>query len=150
MREAIGMARVGMRRNQGGPFGAVVVLGGEVIARGCNQVTSSHDPTAHAEIVAIREAARVLGTHTLSGCSLYASCEPCPMCLAAIYWARLDRVYFACTSADAAAAGFDDERFHQELAKPASERPVPAEGLLRDEGWSALQEWIANPDKTSY
>ena len=150
MREAIDMARVGIRRNQGGPFGAVIVLGGEVIARGCNQVTSTHDPTAHAEIVAIREAARILSTHSLAGCSIYASCEPCPMCLAAIHQARLDRVYFACTGADAAAAGFDDERFYQELVEPASERFVPAEGLLRDEGWTVMQEWIANPDKTPY
>ena len=150
MRAAIDAAFTGMRNDEGGPFGAVIVRGGEVIASGCNQVTSSHDPTAHAEVVAIRAAARALGTHSLVGCTIYASCEPCPMCLAAIYWARLDRLYFACTSADAAAAGFDDDVLYRELSKPASARSLPAGPLLRDEARAVLREWIAKPDKAPY
>ena len=150
MRAAIDAAFAGMRKGEGGPFGAVIVRGGEVIASGCNRVTSSHDPTAHAEVVAIRAAAQALGTHSLAGCTIYASCEPCPMCLAAIYWARLDRLFFACTRADAAAAGFDDEVFYQELAKPLDERSVPTALLLRDEAWTVMREWIARSDKTPY
>ena len=150
MRGAIAAACAGMRGHRGGPFGAVIVRGGEIVAQGCNEVTSSHDPTAHAEIVAIRAAARTLGTHSLAGCTIYASCEPCPMCLAAIYWARLDRLFFACTRADAAAAGFDDEAFYQEIVKPFDERSIPTAPLLRDEGRAVMQEWIAKPDKTPY
>ena len=150
MRAAIAAAFAGMRADQGGPFGAVIVRDGEIIARGCNEVTSSHDPTAHAEVVAIRAAAQALGTHSLVGCTIYASCEPCPMCLAAIYWARLDRLFFACTCQDAAAAGFDDEVFYQEIVKPLDERSVPTAELLRDEGWATMQEWIAKADKTPY
>ena len=151
MRAAIAAAQEGMRANRGGPFGAVIVRGdGEVVAHGSNEVTSTNDPTAHAEMVAIREAARTLGTHSLAGCTIYASCEPCPMCLAAICWARLDRVFFASTSADAAAAGFDDARFYDEVCKPAAERDLPTEPLLRDEAWSVMEEWIAKPDKHLY
>ena len=150
MREAIAAASAGMRHHRGGPFGAVIVRGGEIIARGCNEVTSSHDPTAHAEMVAIRAAAQMLGTHSLAGCTIYASCEPCPMCLAAIYWARLDRLFFACTRVDAAAAGFDDDVFYQEIAKPLEERSVSTAPLLRDEARAVMQEWIAKPDKTPY
>ncbi len=150
MRDAIAAALAGMRAERGGPFGAVIVRDGEIVARGCNEVTSSGDPTAHAEVVAIRSAARALGTHSLAGCTIYASCEPCPMCLAAIYWARLDRLYFACTRADAAAAGFDDDVFYQEIAKPLAERSVPTAPLLRDEAWRVMAEWIAKPDKTPY
>ncbi len=151
MRAAIAAAREGMRANRGGPFGAVIVRGdGEIVARGCNEVTSTDDPTAHAEVVAIRAAARALGTPSLEGCTIYASCEPCPMCLAAICWARLDRVFFASTSADAAAAGFDDARFYEEVCKPAAERAVPTESLLRDEAWPVMEEWIAKPDKNLY
>ena len=123
---------------------------GEIIARGCNQVTSSGDPTAHAEVVAIRAAARALGTFTLAGCTIFASCEPCPMCLGAIYWARLDRLYFACTRADAALAGFDDDFLYRELPLPVSERAIPTAPLLREEGRSVMQEWVALPDKTPY
>ena len=150
MRAAIAAAGEGMRRQQGGPFGAVIVRGGEIIARGCNEVTSSGDPTAHAEVVAIRAAARALGTFTLAGCTIFASCEPCPMCLGAIYWARLDRLYFACTRADAARAGFDDDFLYRELPLPVSERSIPTEPLLRDEGWQVMQEWVAMPGKTPY
>ena len=150
MRAAIAAADTGMRRQQGGPFGAVVVRGGEIIARGCNQVTSSGDPTAHAEIVAIREAARALGTFTLAGCTIYASCEPCPMCLGAIYWARLDRLYFACTRADAAAVGFDDDWLYRELPLPVPDRALPTVPLLRGEGWEVMQAWTALPGRTPY
>lgn len=150
MRDAIAAAFTGMRNGRGGPFGAVIVRGGEIIAQGCNEVTSSHDPTAHAEVVAIRAAARKLGTHSLAGCTIYASCEPCPMCLAAIYWARLDGLFFACTRTDAAAAGFDDDEFYQEIVKPLDQRAIPTAPLLRDEGRAAMQEWIAKPDKTPY
>ena len=150
MRAAIAAAGEGMRRQRGGPFGAVIVRGGEIIAEGCNQVTSSGDPTAHAEVVAIRAAARALGTFTLAGCSIFASCEPCPMCLGAIYWARLDRLYFACTRADAALAGFDDDLLYRELPLPVSERSIPTVPLLREEGWNVMQEWVALPGKTPY
>ncbi len=150
MRSAIAAAFAGMRGQQGGPFGAVIVRAGEVIAQGCNQVTSSNDPTAHAEMVAIRAAARKLGMPSLAGCTIYASCEPCPMCLAAIYWSRLDRLYFACTSADAAAAGFDDDVFYKEISRPVAERSIPTAPLLRDEAWPVMQEWIAKLDKTPY
>ena len=150
MRAAITAAGEGMRRQRGGPFGAVIVRGGEIIARGCNEVTSSGDPTAHAEVVAIRAAARALGTFTLAGCTIFASCEPCPMCLGAIYWARLDRLYFACTRADAARAGFDDDFLYRELPLPVSERSIPTGPLLRDEGWQVMQEWVAMPDKVPY
>ncbi len=150
MRAAIAAAFAGMRSQQGGPFGAVIVRGGEIIAQGCNQVTSSNDPTAHAEVVAIRAAARKLGTPSLAGCTIYASCEPCPMCLAAIYWARLDRLYFASVSADAARAGFDDAAIYHEISLPLEKRSIPAVPLLRDEAWPVMQEWIAKPDKIPY
>ena len=117
MRNAIEAAFAGMRSQRGGPFGAVIVRDGRIVAQGCNQVTSTNDPTAHAEMVAIRAAAQALGTPSLAGCTIYASCEPCPMCLAAIYWSRLDRLYFASTSADAAAAGCDDAVIYEEISK---------------------------------
>ncbi|HEX4951940.1 MAG TPA: nucleoside deaminase [Thermoanaerobaculia bacterium] len=150
MREAIRMAELGMRGNHGGPFGCVVVRGEEVVGRGHNRVTSSNDPTAHAEMVAIREACQVLGTFELSGCELYTSCEPCPMCLAAIYWARLDRVFFANTRTDAAAIGFDDELLYEELALPLDRRRLEMKPLLREEAMAAFQEWLAKPDKVAY
>ena len=137
---------------RGGPFGAVIVRDGEVIAQGCNQVTSTHDPTAHAEMVAIRAAAHLaLGTHSLAGCTIYASCEPCPMCLAAIYWARLDRLYFACTRVDAAAAGFDDDVFYQEISEASGRNaPFPPRRCCGTKPGPVMQEWIAKPDKTPY
>ena len=151
MRAAIAAARDGMRGDRGGPFGAVIVRGdGEIVARGCNEVKSTNDPTAHAEVVAIRAAARALGTPSLEGCAIYTSCEPCPMCLAAICWARLDRVFFASTSADAAAAGFDDALFYEEVCKPAAARAVPSANLLRNEAWPVMQEWIDKADKAPY
>lgn len=150
MRSAIAAAFAGMRSQQGGPFGAVIVRDGEIIAQGCNQVTSSNDPTAHAEMVAIRTAAQVLRMPSLAGCTIYASCEPCPMCLAAIYWSRLDRLYFASLSADAAAAGFDDAVIYREISLPVATRSIPSTPLLRAEAWPVMEEWIAKPDKTSY
>ncbi len=150
MREALRLAELGMRENHGGPFGCVVVREGEIVGRGHNRVTSTLDPTAHAEVVAIREACRALGTFELSGCELYTSCEPCPMCLAAIYWARLDRVYFANTRADAAAIGFDDELLYEELALPLERRRLEMKPLLREEGLAAFREWLAKPDKVAY
>jgi guanine deaminase len=137
-------------RTSGGPFGAVIVRGGEVIATGSNQVTASNDPTAHAEVVAIRAACQRFGTFRLDDCVLYASCEPCPMCLAAIYWARIPRVVFAATRADAAQAGFDDEAIYAELAKPLAERAVCMEHLAAPEATVPFQLWRANAQRTTY
>lgn len=149
MREAIRLSLESVEAG-GGPFGAVVVRGGEIIARGQNQVTLVNDPTAHAEIVAIRKACRVLKSFSLAGCELYASCEPCPMCLGAILWARLDRVVFGATREDAGAAGFDDRGFYQEIARPIDHRKVSMQTLLRDEARAVLVIWEAKDDKTPY
>lgn len=137
-------------RSGGGPFGALIVRGGEAIATGTNQVTSANDPTAHAEVVAIRAACQRLGTFRLDDCVLYASCEPCPMCLAAIYWARIPRIVFAATRADAAQAGFDDEAIYAELAKPLAERTVCMEHVASPEGTAPFQLWQANARRVSY
>ena len=150
MREAIRLARAGMRRGRGGPFGVVIVRDGRIIARGSNQVTSKNDPTAHAEVVAIRAACRRLGAFQLADCELYTSCEPCPMCLAAIYWARIPIVYFANTRADAAAIGFDDDFFYRELARPISRRKLKMSQLLRDEAKPVFEEWMKKGDKVRY
>ncbi len=150
MREAIRLSREGMLTRQGGPFGAVIVRDGEIVARGCNQVTSTHDPTAHAEMVAIREAGRRLNTFSLAGCELYASAEPCPMCLAAIYWARLDRVYYGNPHAAAADIGFDDSLIYRELALSIPQRAMPMENLLREEAAAVFQEWTTLPDRQPY
>jgi tRNA(Arg) A34 adenosine deaminase TadA len=150
MREAIRISREMMRRNHGGPFGAVIVRRGRIIARGWNQVTSENDPTAHAEIVAIRRACARLRTFHLPDCELYTSCEPCPMCLAAIYWARLKKVYYANTRRDAARIEFDDDFIYRELARPISRRRLPMEQLLRREAARVFAEWQAKPDKTRY
>ena len=150
MREAIRLSVETMREGRGGPFGAVIVRRKEVIGRGFNQVTSTNDPTAHAEVVAIREACRKLGTYRLDGCDLYTSCEPCPMCLSAIYWARIGRVYYANTRKDAAEAGFDDELIYRELSLPLPERRLQLEQGLRDEALAALVEWKTKADKTPY
>src|SRR5436853_7016825 len=124
MKQAVELAVANVRR-EGGPFAALVVKDGIVIATGANQVTRANDPTAHAEVVAIREACRVLGDFQLTGCDLYSSCEPCPMCLGAVYWARVDRVYFAATAEDAAAAGFDDSFIYRQIAIPHPQRSIP-------------------------
>lgn len=150
MRAAIAEADAGMRANRGGPFGCVIVRRGAILARGHNCVTSTHDPTAHAEVVAIRAACRELGTFTLDDCELYASCEPCPMCLAAIYWARISRVYFGNTRTDAAAIGFDDDWIYQQLALPPAERRIQMVPLLREEAQAAFREWEAKGDRVKY
>lgn len=150
MREAIRISFATMRRNHGGPFGAVVVRRGKIIGRGRNRVTSTNDPTAHAEINAIREACRRLKTFQLDDCELYTSCEPCPMCLAAIYWARLKRVYYGNTRKDAARVGFDDDLLYREVTRPVSRRKMPMKQLLRDEAVRAFAEWQSKPDKTPY
>ncbi len=150
MRRAIELSRIHMRAGEGGPFGAVVVQGGRIIGEGWNRVTSTSDPTAHAEITAIREACRVLGTFELRGCELFTSCEPCPMCLAAIYWARLDRIWYANTRTDAAAIQFDDDWLYREVALPVGARSLPASQLLRDEALDVFREWERKPDKIPY
>jgi len=150
MQEAIRLAEEGVRGNRGGPFGCVVVRQGRVIARGNNQVTSTNDPTAHAEVTAIREACRVLGTFQLPDCELYTSCEPCPMCLSAIYWARIPQVYYGNTRADAAAIGFDDDFIYGQIPLPPSARTVKMEPLLREEAQGAFAEWTAKADKVRY
>ncbi len=149
MREAIQIA-LDSARSGGGPFGAVVVKDGEVIARAGNRVTCDNDPTAHAEIVAIRDACRALGTHQLSGCEVYASSEPCPMCLSAMYWARPDRCFYAASWADAAAAGFDDELISEELALPEDQRSIPVTQILKEESLGPFEAWAVNEDRVEY
>lgn len=139
-----------VRARRGGPFGAVIVRGGKVIAEGVNLVTSTPDPTAHAEVVAIRKAAAEIGSHVLAGCEIYASCEPCPMCLGAIYWAHLDSVCFAASEADAAAAGFDDAFLYRELAAPAEARRIPARRMLAREGVKPFRAWRESASKVPY
>ncbi len=150
MRAAIAEAEDGMRRGCGGPFGCVIVRRGEIIARGHNGVTSTNDPTAHAEISAIRAACARLGTFQLDDCELYTSCEPCPMCLAAIYWARIPQVFYANTRADAAAIGFDDDFIYQQLAVPLADRTVVMQPLLRSAAQTTFQDWQAKIDKVRY
>jgi guanine deaminase len=150
MAEAIALSREGMAKGLGGPFGALVARGGEVIARGQNRVTSSADPTAHAEIEAIRAACRSLGCFSLAGCELYTSCEPCPMCLGAAYWARLDRIVYANTRKDAAAIGFDDAAIYAELARPRERRKLPMARLMAREALGAFREWREKPDRIDY
>jgi guanine deaminase len=149
MKMAVAEARWGLRRGEGGPFGAVVVIGGEAVARGHNRVIVSHDPTAHAEIVALRKASRHLGRFDLSDAELYTTCEPCPMCLGAIHWARIKRMYFGCTSADAARAGFDDKAFFDSLRRVGRIR-VKAVPLLRPECLPLFREWSARPGRVRY
>ena len=149
MREAIRLASANVE-NGGGPFGAVIARGGEIIATGVNRVTANCDPTAHAEVSAIRAAAQKLGTFNLSGCEIYSSCEPCPMCLCAIYWARLDRLFYGNTKADAARIGFDDAFIYKELALPLSERTLRAEQLLGKEAIATFEAWEQKTDKTPY
>lgn len=150
MRQTIALALDSVQRGAGGPFGALIVRNGRIVGQGTNLVTSTNDPTAHAEVVAIRNACRDLGTFHLEGCDIYASCEPCPMCLAAVYWARLDRVFFASTRGDAAGVGFDDEFFYQEFARPLTERRLSMTQLLRDEAQAALDAWKVALTKTPY
>jgi guanine deaminase len=150
MRDAIQLSLEGVRSGKGGPFGCVIVRGGKVVARGSNQVTSTCDPTAHAEVVAIREACKALGTFQLTDCVLYTSCEPCPMCLSAMYWARIPDVYYGNTRKDAAAVGFDDDFIYQEIPLPIGERRIAMKPLLNAEAKGAFDEWAAKPDKVAY
>jgi tRNA(Arg) A34 adenosine deaminase TadA len=150
MRRAIELAVDNVRAGKGGPFGAVIVQDGRILAEGTNLVTSTNDPTAHAEIVAIREACRALGRFHLTGCEIYTSCEPCPMCLAAIYWARLEKVFFGCTRADAAASGFNDELIYHELAAPLADRRLPMLQLMRDDALRAFEAWARAEGRVDY
>jgi guanine deaminase len=150
MRRAIALAIENVRTLRGGPFAALVVNDGRVIAEGTNRVTSSNDPTAHAEVVAIREACRALHDFQLTGCDLYTTCEPCPMCQGAIYWARPARVFYAGTAADAAAAGFDDAFIYDELKQPPAARRIPMTQLLRDESLAAFDAWKKQENKKPY
>ena len=150
MREAIRLSIQMMRRGKGGPFGAVVVRNGKVVGRGANQVTSTNDPTAHAEILAIREACKRLKTFQLEDCELYTSCEPCPMCLSAVYWARLGNVFYANTRQDAARIDFDDEFIYREVALPIGKRKLKMKQLLREEALAAFAEWQQKTDKILY
>jgi tRNA(Arg) A34 adenosine deaminase TadA len=149
MREAVSLGRKGMMQN-GGPFGAVVVCEGRMVGRGHNQVTTLLDPTAHAEMLAIRDACRSLGRFELRGCQLYTSCAPCPMCLAAIYWARLDRVFYACTRRDAAEIGFDDNFIYEQLWLEIAARTLPMKQIQRKHSLALFREWVARPNKILY
>ncbi len=151
LREAIRLALQGMRSNLGGPFGAVVVKNGQIVGRGNNRVTSNNDPTAHAEIMAIRDACKQLESHQLEDCTIYTSCEPCPMCLGAIYWARPKRIVYAATHEDADhIAGFDDQFIYKEMALPHKERKIPAYQALREEGLDVFKEWQSKADREEY
>jgi tRNA(Arg) A34 adenosine deaminase TadA len=142
MEEALFLARDNMNSLKGGPFGAVIVRNGEVIARGTNKVITENDPTCHAEVVAIREACRVTGSYHLQGCTIYSSCEPCPMCLGAIYWAHLDKLYFAAGKKDAAKAGFADDLIYQEIQRHHIDRKIQAEQIMREEAIKIFDRWI--------
>jgi guanine deaminase len=150
MREAIALSEEGVRSGRGGPFGCVIVRAGKVVGRGNNQVTSACDPTAHAEIVAIREACKALGTFQLADCTLYTSCEPCPMCLSAVYWARIPALFYGNTRQDAAAIGFDDDLIYTEIPLAPGDRRVAMKPLLRDEAKGAFSAWAAKTDKVAY
>ncbi len=150
MRRAIELSRIHMHDGDGGPFGAVVVKDGRIVGEGWNQVTSANDPTAHAEIVAIREAARTLGSFSLEGCEIYSSCEPCPMCLGAILWGRLAKLYYANSRVEAAAIGFDDAAFYDEVAAAPAKRALPSARLLEAEAEAVFRAWHDKPDKIRY
>jgi tRNA(Arg) A34 adenosine deaminase TadA len=150
MREAVRLSREKMRRGAGGPFGAVVVRKNKIVGRGWNRVTSTNDPTAHAEVTAIRAACKKLQTFQLADCELYTSCEPCPMCLAAIYWARFQKVFYANTRRDAARIEFDDDLIYREVARPVGHRKIPMKQLLRPEALKVFAEWKNKADKIRY
>ena len=151
MSRAIELAQAGVDDGLGGPFGCVIAKDGRIVGEGCNRVTSTNDPTAHAEVVAIREACKALGSFQLDGCTVYTSCEPCPMCLGAVYWARADRIFIACSRTDAAAAGFDDAFIYDELCSgDFAARKVPISSMMLDEGLAVFKSWIAKPDKVRY
>jgi guanine deaminase len=150
MAKVIELARENVRAGRGGPFAAVVVKEGRFVASGTNLVTSTNDPTAHAEMVAIREACRVLGSFQLAGCEIYTTCEPCPMCMGAIYWARPARLYYASTRADAARIGFDDAYIYEQLQAPLEERAIPMTQLMRQEALAAFADWERKADRRRY
>ena len=150
MNEAIALSQNGVRNNEGGPFGCIVVKDDKIVGRGNNKVTSSNDPTAHAEVVAIRDACKNLNTFQLDGCEIYTSCEPCPMCLGAIYWARLDRVFYGGTRDDAAQAGFDDAFIYDQLCNAPDARKMPMLPLMRSEAIEAFREWDRSGLKIPY
>jgi guanine deaminase len=150
MARAIELSIANVRSGNGGPFAAIVVKDGQIIAEGTNCVTTTNDPTAHAEVVAIREACKKLRTFELKDCDFYTSCEPCPMCLGAIYWARPRQVYFGNTAADAANVGFDDSFIYQEIARPHSQRKIPMSQMMADEALGAFRAWSAKDDKVRY
>jgi guanine deaminase len=150
MKRAIELSREMMETGTGGPFGALIVKGGVIVAEGANRVTTSNDPTAHAEIGAIRAACAALGHFSLAGCEIYTSCEPCPMCLAAIYWARLDRIYYGNSRTDAARIGFDDEFLYTEITQPIAERQIPLQRLLPSEAKQTFDAWELKRDKVRY
>ena len=150
MQEAIDLSETGMRNNEGGPFGCVIVKDDKIIGRGNNQVITTNDPTAHAEIVAIREACDTLNTFLLEGCEVFTSCEPCPMCLAAIYWARADKIYFANTRKDAAEIGFDDSTVYEEINRDLKDRNIPMINFGREAAQKIFKEWSEKKDKTIY
>jgi guanine deaminase len=150
LRRAIELATQNVLAGRGGPFAALIVRDGKVIAEAANSVTTTHDPTAHGEINAIRKACATLGTFTLAGCEIYSSCEPCPMCLAAIYWARLGAIYYGCGQQEAAKAGFDDAFLYEEFRKSNEQRSIPAVQLLEAEAWQAFAAWQSLPTKVDY
>jgi guanine deaminase len=150
MREAIRLSHENVTSGKGGPFGAVIVKNGKIIARGANEVTTSNDPTAHAEVVAIRNACKQLGSFQLDGCEIYCSCEPCPMCLGAIYWARPDKIYYANTKKDAAEINFDDNFIYDEIEQTIENRKLPTIQLLRHEAQAAFIEWTNSTKKQEY
>jgi len=150
MKEAIALSNTGICNNEGGPFGCIVVKGDEIVGRGHNKVTSTNDPTAHAEIVAIRDACKNLGTFQLEGCEIYTSCEPCPMCLGAIYWSRPAVIYYANTRSDAASIGFDDSMIYDEINTHINERKIPVINLGREDAQKIFMEWQHKKDKICY
>lgn len=150
MKAAVNAALKGMDNNEGGPFGCVVVKDGEIVGKGNNKVTSTNDPTAHAEVNAIRDACKNLNSFQLEGCEIYTSCEPCPMCLGAIYWARPDKVYYGSNQIDAANIGFDDEFIYKEIPLPYTERSIPFQQLGREVALEAFIKWEEKEDKTEY
>ncbi len=150
LRRAINLATQNVVLGKGGPFGAVIVRDGKIVGEGSNSVTATNDPTAHGEVNAIRAAARTLNTFDLTGCELYTSCEPCPMCLAAAYWAHIDAIYYGANAADAAKAGFDDAFLYDELRQDHAARKIPSTQILRDEAWTSFKAWIEAPSKVEY
>jgi tRNA(Arg) A34 adenosine deaminase TadA len=150
MQQAIALATENGRSGRGGPFGAVIVRDGRVVATGVNQVTTANDPTAHAEVVAIRRACEALECFQLEGCDVYTSCEPCPMCLAALYWARCRAIYYGNSAADAAKIGFDDSILYEEVKKPLDQRAIPIRRMLAEQAWESFAAWESSPNKVEY